>query len=113
MLDRFGDVPRPVQALLDVALLRAAAAQEGICDISQKGQQLLFSFADTVDVPSVMAVCTMNTWRSRLLLSAGEKPKLTLYLKPKENALEAATALVEELRLKREEISGTAATQAT
>ena len=113
MLDRFGDVPRPVQALLDVALLRAAAAQEGICDISQKGQQLLFSFADTVDVPSVMAVCTMNTWRSRLLLSAGEKPKLTLYLKPKENALDAATALVEELRLKREEISGTAAPQAT
>ena len=109
MLDRFGDVPRPVETLLDVALLRAAAAQEGICDISQKGQQLLFTFADTVDVPSVMAVCTMNTWRSRLLLSAGEKPRLTLHLKPKENVLGAATALVEELRLKREELSGSPA----
>ena len=111
MLDRFGDVPRPVQALLEVALLRAAAAQEGICDISQKGSQLIFTFADTVDVPSVMAVCTMNTWRSRLLLRAGETPRLTLHLKPKENALEAAAALVEELQLKHEELSGSAGSQ--
>ncbi len=108
MLDRFGDVPKPVQALLDVALLRAAAAGEGICDITQKGQQLIFSFAETVDVPSVMAICTMQAWRSRLLLSAGEKPKLTLHLKAKEDALDAAGTLVEDLRLKRQELGGNA-----
>ena len=106
LMDRFGPVPAAVQALLDVALLRSAAAREGICDITQRGSQLLFSFADIVDVPSVMAVCSMRSWNSRLRLSAGEKPKLTLHLQPKEDALPAAAMLVDALRLKRQELQG-------
>ncbi len=104
LMDRFGPVPATVQALLDVALLRAAAAPEGIYDITQKDSRLFFSFAEIVDVPSVMAVCSMRSWSSRLRLSAGEKPKLTLHLQPKENALTAAAELVDALRLKRREL---------
>ncbi len=105
MMDRFGDPPRAVLALLDVALLRAAAAAEGICDITQRGAQVVFTFTDAVDVPSVMAVCSQSGWRQRLLLSAGETPKLTLRLQPKENALESAAKLVEDLALKHKELS--------
>ncbi len=36
MLDRYGEAPRAVLTLLDVALLRAAAAKAGVSDISQK-----------------------------------------------------------------------------
>jgi len=107
LMDRFGPVPRPVQALLEVALLRAAAAPEGICDITQRGSRLIFSFAEMVDVPSVMAVCSSRSWSSRLRLSAGEKPNLTLHLQPKEDALAAAGKLVEDLRLKRQELEQT------
>ena len=40
LLDRYGDVPPPVTALLRVALLRAAAMDCGVTDITQKGRQL-------------------------------------------------------------------------
>ena len=109
MLDRFGDVPKCVSALLDIALLRAAAAQEGICDITQKAQKLIFSFTDAVDVPALMAVCAMGFWSRKVLLSAGDKPKLTVHLQPKENGLDCAVRLVEDLRLKRQELSETQA----
>ena len=61
---------RQVTALLDVALLRAAAADTGVTDITQKGQTLLLSLGQRMDVPSLMAVCTLPAYRSRLLLSA-------------------------------------------
>ena len=69
-------------------------------------QTLLLSLGQRMDVPSLMAVCTLPAYRSRLLLSAGEHPKLTLHLKPGEEALDAAGHLVEALSLKRKEISG-------
>ena len=106
LLDRFGDPPKAVTALLDVALLRSDAARVGICDITQKGQQLIFRFTERVDPPSLLAVCSMAGYKSRLLLHSGSQPYLTLYLKDKENSLQAAAALTEQLRLKQEEIQG-------
>ena len=103
LLDRYGDVPAPVTALLNVALLRAAAAKAGICDITQRGTQLVFSFGPQPDITAVAAVCGMASYRQRLQLSAAAKPKLTLYLQPKEDALSAAGKLVEELALQHED----------
>ena len=99
LLDRYGDVPQPVRALLDVALLRAAAAGVGISDITQRGTQLVFSFGPQPDIAAVAAVCGMASYRQRLQLSAAAQPKLILYLKPGEDALSAAGKLVEELAL--------------
>ncbi len=106
MTDRYGEVPAPVKALLDVALLRAAAVEVSVTDVTQKGRQLLFSFADTLDVKALMALCSQRRYRSRLLLSAGEHPRLTLYLKEGEDALAAAGTLVEQLRLQQESAIG-------
>ena len=102
-MDLYRDPPRAVTALLEVALLRADAAKVGICDISQKGNQLLFRFTDRVDPPSLLALCTMASYKGRLLLHSGSQPYLSLYLKEKENALQAASVLTENLRLKQEE----------
>lgn len=71
LTDRYGDPPKAVMALLDVALLRAAAAEVFITDITQKAGVVAFTFDSRVDVPSLMAVCTMPGYRSRLRLSAG------------------------------------------
>ncbi|MBQ2062762.1 MAG: transcription-repair coupling factor [Oscillospiraceae bacterium] len=98
LLDRYGEAPPPVRALLDVALLRAAAVEVSVTDVTQKGRQLLFSFADTLDVTALMELCTQPSYRSRLLLSAGEKPRLTLWLKEGEDALSAAGELVDRLK---------------
>ena len=106
LLDRYGDVPPAVSALLDVALLRSAAAKAGICDITQRGTQLVFSFGPRPDIAAVAAVCGMASYRQRLQLSAAAQPKLTLYLQPKEDALSAAGKLVEELALQHTENTG-------
>ena len=103
LLDRYGDVPKPVTALLNVALLRAAAAKTGVCDITQRETRLVFSFGTHPDIPAVAAVCAMACYRQRLQLSAAAQPKLTLYLRPGEDALSAAGELVERLALQHEE----------
>ena len=106
LLDRFGEPPKAVTALLEVALLRAAAAEAGICDITQKGRQLVFRFTERVHAPSLIALCQMAGYRSRLLLHSGKEPYMTLHLREGEDALTAASAFTEHLRLKQEEITG-------
>ena len=98
MMDRYGDPPPSVYTLLDVALLRASAARAGISDISQRGDKLRFLMADFA-VEAIAKVCAMAKYRQRLSLAAGEKPAMTLTLRPKEPVLEAALALVEDLSL--------------
>ena len=98
LMDRYGDPPKPVYALLDVAMLRASAAQAGISDISQRGDKLRFVIAD-FEPQAVLAVCGAPKYRRRLAVSAGETPALTLTLAPKQPVLEAALALVEDLKL--------------
>ena len=104
LLDRYGDVPKPVTALLNVAMLRAAAMETGITDITQKGRQLLFSFDMRIEPAALLAVCGMAGYRDRLQLAAGASPKLTLFLQPREDALDAAGGLVEQLRLQQNEL---------
>lgn len=93
-------------ALLEVALLRAAAAEAGICDITQKGRQLVFRFTERVHAPSLIALCQRAGYRGRLLLHSGKEPYMTLHLKEGEDALAAAAAFAEQLKLKQEEITG-------
>ena len=97
LMDRYGDPPRSVRTLLDVALLRAAAAKAGISDISQRSDKLKFVFQQ-FSVESIAQVCAMAKYRQRLHLAAGDVPALTLTLRPKEPVLEAALTLVEDLQ---------------
>ena len=106
MLDRYGEAPKSVLALLDVALLRAAASKAGVSDISQKGSALKLQLA-LFRPEALVAVCGMPKYRQRLTLSAGDTPSLTLRLKPGADVLESATELVEDLRLATEEHAGT------
>ncbi len=102
MMDRYGEAPKSVLALLDVALLRAAAAKAGVSDISQKGSVLKLTLG-VFHPQALVAVCGLTKYRQRLTLAAGETPALTLKLKPGEDVLEAARTLVEDLRLATEE----------
>ena len=43
LIDRFGDLPSGVSALINVALLRGEAGKAGISDISQKSGKLIFA----------------------------------------------------------------------
>ena len=98
MIDRYGEPPKPVLALLDVALLRAAAAKAGVSDITQKKDTLRFTLA-VFRPEALVQVCGLTKYKFRLTLSAGETPMLTLKLKPGADVLETALELVEDLKL--------------
>ena len=107
MLDRYGEAPKSVLALLDVALLRSAAARAGVSDISQKGSVLRLQLG-IFRPEALVSVCGLSKYRQRLTLAAGEAPALSLKLKPGEDVLEAARTLVEDLKLAAEEAAGSA-----
>ena len=94
MLDRYGDAPKSVLALLDVALLRAAAAKVGITDITQKESTVQFTLGD-MDLERLAAVCGMKKYRTRLRLGAGSTPCMMLRLQPKEDVLEQCMELID------------------
>jgi transcription-repair coupling factor (superfamily II helicase) len=98
MLDRYGEAPKSVLALLDVALLRSAAAKVGVSDISQKGDTLKFTLA-VFRPETLVAVCGLTKYKYRLTIAAGDTPALTLKLKPGDDVLETALTLVEDLKL--------------
>ncbi|MBE6972523.1 MAG: transcription-repair coupling factor [Ruminococcaceae bacterium] len=95
LIDRYGEPPRPVNNLISVALMRAAAARCGITDISQKSGCLLFTIPQ-FDLKRISDLCADLRYKGRLLFAAGEKPYLSLHLKKGEDVLKAAQKLVEE-----------------
>ena len=105
LIDRYGEPPKSVHALLDVALLRAAASAVGVTDIAQRQNTLRFTLS-VVEVGSVVKVCGLSKYRQRIRLAAGEVPCITLTLRKDEDVLEAALSLVEDLKLAREEGAG-------
>ena len=98
MLDRYGEAPKSVVALLDVALLRAAAAKAGVSDITQKKDVLKFVLG-VFRPEALVKICNLTKYKLRLTIAAGEVPALTLKLKPGEDVLEAALTLVEDLKM--------------
>ena len=107
MVDRYGEPPRAVCTLLDVALLRTAASKVGVSDISQRGNTLRLALQD-FNAEALVQVCSMPKYRQRLALAAGDKPAMTLTLRPKEEVLEAALNLVEDLRMEAEKLKAPA-----
>ena len=95
LIDRYGDPPRPVNNLIQVALLRADAARCGIGQIDQKGGNLNFYLAK-FDLQRLSALCAQPRYRGRLLFNAGERPYLALRLKKGEDTLKLGRRLMED-----------------
>jgi transcription-repair coupling factor (superfamily II helicase) len=93
IVDRYGDPPRGVLNLIDIALLRANAAQVGIEDIVQKNGTILFTLR-ALDLAAVSGLCTDPTLKGRILFSAGNTPMITCRLTAKDDPLKMATLTV-------------------
>ena len=77
LCDRFGEPPRSVAGLLDVALIRSRAAALGIREIDQRVGSLLF-YSDRIDRGDLLALT--KALPGRVLMNAGAKPYLTVKL---------------------------------
>ena len=93
LIDRFGDPPQSVNALILVALLRGEAGAAGITDIAQKSGFLRFTLAD-FDMERISALYAQPDYRGRVKVEAGTKPCLSLKLKSGKHVVEAARAFV-------------------
>ena len=80
IIDRYGDPPRGVLNLIDIALLRAQARQVGIKDIRQKAGDVLFTLVN-MDFEGISALCADKDYKSRLqFLASAKEPTLRLRL---------------------------------
>lgn len=89
LIDRFGDVPKSVMGLIDVALIRNLAAAVGIYEIKQNDTSLLLYMNDVKNSDLISLVAKA---KGDALLSAGSKPYIALRVKSKGESLETLKA---------------------
>ncbi|MDD3243652.1 MAG: transcription-repair coupling factor [Eubacteriales bacterium] len=80
LVDRYGEPPRPVLRLIDVVLLKNAAAAAQIESVQQKGRKVLMKFVKDAPIDPVKLLELVAQERGRTALSAGDPPALTLSL---------------------------------
>ena len=94
LIDRFGDPPPAVVGLLDVALIRNGAAALGIREISQRGQNLLF-YLEQIDMEKT--VLLVHALKGRVLLSAGNRPYLTVRAQKGQKPLDTIREVIDTM----------------
>ncbi len=93
LCDRFGEPPKETMVLIDIALLRIAAADAGISDITQKGSALKITMLDpSFDI--ISKLCARPEYKGKILLNAGQEPYLMLKLKGDDEPLLCAQNFV-------------------
>ncbi len=85
LIDRFGDLPPAVDGLIKVALARNTAAAAGITEIKQLGGNIVLFMAQ-LDMEKVSLLA--GELPGRVMLSAGEKPYITVKPDKKLSTLE-------------------------
>lgn len=96
MIDRYGDPPSQVIALVNIALLRALAAQTGISEITQKGPWLRFRLEE-FSMEQVSALYARADYKGRIKIEAGTIPVIAY--RPKGNRIiDEATVFVRDYR---------------
>ncbi len=95
IVDRYGEPPKGILNLIDIALLRAKARQSGIRDIRQKSGDILFTFAQ-LNFAAVSALCTDPDYKLRVSFLANSKePALRLKLVPGADSLKQSKIFLE------------------
>ncbi|MCX7715433.1 MAG: transcription-repair coupling factor [Clostridia bacterium] len=87
LVDRYGDLPKAVQNLINIALIKSMAKKAGICEIVQSSGNVLLKFAfKQVDMRIIAELAAKMP--SQILFSASEKPYITYRVKEKKKLLE-------------------------
>ena len=98
IVDRYGEPPKGVLNLIDVALLRAKAREAGIKDIRQKAGDVLFTLT-SLNFDAVGALCADPDYKARVTFLANTKePTLRLKLSSGVDSLKQSKVFVERYR---------------
>ena len=78
--DRYGDIPKTVSNIIEVAHLKAKASNLGIIELVQHGVNMTVRFADGyLDINRIMAI--EDKYRGRMRLTSQTEPVVSLKLK--------------------------------
>ncbi|MEG1404287.1 MAG: TRCF domain-containing protein, partial [Oscillospiraceae bacterium] len=104
LIDRFGDPPPGVNALIHVALLRGEAQEAGISEISQKSGMLRFVLTD-FNMEKVSAMYGQPDYKGRVKVEAGTKPCVSLRLRSTKRIIEQARQFVADYKALEDAVS--------
>jgi len=102
IVDRYGEPPKGVLNLVEVALLRANARNVGICDIRQKGNEVQFTMTN-LNFEAVSALCNEADYKNRIqFIATAKEPTLRLRLASGVDSLRQAKAFIERYKKMRD-----------
>ena len=98
IVDRYGEPPKGVLNLIDIALLRAKARAVGIKDIRQKGGDVLFTLSN-LNFEAVGSLCNDPDYKLRVtFLASAKEPTLRLKLSSGVDSLKQSKVFIDRYR---------------
>ena len=98
IVDRYGEPPKGVLNLIDIALLRANARSVGVKDIKQKAGDVLFTLTE-LNFEAISQLCSSPDYKNRLLFVATAKePTLRLKLSAGVDSLKQSKVFIGHLK---------------
>jgi transcription-repair coupling factor (superfamily II helicase) len=95
IVDRYGEPPKGVLNLIDIALLRARARRVAIKDIRQKASEVLFTLAE-LDLETISKLCSDTEYKNRIqFIASAKQPTLRLRLASGVDSLKQCKLFVE------------------
>ena len=87
LIDRFGDIPKKVQKLLHIALLKAMAHDVYVTAVEQKGEKYIFTMFEKAKVNPAKIPMLIAEYKGALTVKADAQPCF-IYHKVKRNKKE-------------------------
>ena len=98
IIDRYGDPPKGVLNLIDIALLRAEAQKLHICDIRQKAGEVLITMTE-LNFDGIGRICNDKDYTKRIqLVATAKQPTLRLKLASGVDSLRQTKVFLEKYR---------------
>ncbi len=98
IVDRYGEPPKGVLNLIDIALLRANARNVGIQDIKQKAGDVLFTLTE-LNFDAVSALCADPDYKTRVtFVATAKQPTLRLKLSSGVDSLKQSKVFIQKFQ---------------
>ncbi len=78
LIDRFGDLPRETENLLDVAMVRNQSSRCGVAKVMQQRNSIVMLFEENNRLDPIMLSRLVESFGRRLSIFAGREPKISL-----------------------------------
>ncbi|MBR3593252.1 MAG: transcription-repair coupling factor [Clostridia bacterium] len=94
LCDRFGEPPRTVLGLLDIALLRSRAFAHGITEVSQSGSVIRL-YSDTIS--QEVSARLSEHFSLRFMIGGGKRPHYAIEMAPGQNSTAALREIMDTI----------------